>query len=250
MEGQTAFKLPLGPVKPERAFERICSEIKRLIFKGVLKPGDRLPPETELARQFDVGRQTVREALRLLELAGFITIHKGCAGGPIIKDTILNTISNSIFDAVYMKRITVKELTTARLEIERATLKLVVQNITDEDLYALQETIDKAKEHARVGIHPFADNIEFHKVLAQASKNKMFAILVDSLMAVVADFLSRLKPDFEISKKVIREHERILRALKGRRLEEADALLETHILEVGRRFQQIVDKLVAKGLYP
>jgi len=248
-EHSPMFRLPLAPLKTERAFERICSEIKRLIFKGVLKPGDRLPPETELARRFNVGRQTVREALRLLELAGFITIQKGCAGGPVIEDTILNTISNSIFDAIYMKKITVEELTVARLEIEKAMLKHAVEEITPEDLQGLQKTINQAKEHAEIGIHPFKDNIEFHKSLAKASKNKMFVILVDALMAVVADFLSRLQPDFEISRKVIYEHERILDALKRRKLEEADALLEDHILEVGRRFQDIVTELMKKDMY-
>ena len=72
------------PIKNERTFEKVSTRIKRLIFDGVLKPGDRLPSEMELAHQFDVGRQTIREALRILELSGFITVQKGGSGGPLI----------------------------------------------------------------------------------------------------------------------------------------------------------------------
>ncbi|MBW1769425.1 MAG: winged helix-turn-helix transcriptional regulator [Deltaproteobacteria bacterium] len=60
-EHQKLFK----PIKNERTFEKVSRRIKRLIFDGVLKPGDRLPSETELAHQFDVSRQTIREGLRI-----------------------------------------------------------------------------------------------------------------------------------------------------------------------------------------
>lgn len=64
------------PVKSKRTFEEVSSKIKNLIFDGTLKPGDRLPSESELAVQFGVGRQTLREALRILELSGFIFMRK------------------------------------------------------------------------------------------------------------------------------------------------------------------------------
>ncbi len=76
-----------SPYKKRRAFEEIANNIKELISKGYLKPGDRLPPETEIARQFDVGRNTIREALRILELSGFVKIQMGGKGGPLIIDT-------------------------------------------------------------------------------------------------------------------------------------------------------------------
>ena len=108
------------PVESKRTFEEVSSKIKTLVFEGVLKPGDRLPSEAELAKQFGVGRQTIREALRILELSGLIAVQKGFGGGPIIKDTILTTISNLFFDAFQMEKITVEEFTAARLVIEKA----------------------------------------------------------------------------------------------------------------------------------
>jgi len=65
-----AQKAIFTPIKSKRAFEEVSSRIKELIFEGVLKPGDKVSSEGELAKQFNVGRQTVREALRILELSG------------------------------------------------------------------------------------------------------------------------------------------------------------------------------------
>ena len=78
-----------GPIRNGRIFEEVSFKIKELILNGTINPGDKLPSEAELAQQFGVSRQTIREALRLLELSGFITVQRGAHGGPLIKDTIV-----------------------------------------------------------------------------------------------------------------------------------------------------------------
>ena len=231
------------PLKSTRAFEEISFEIKKLVFKGVLKPGDKLPSETELARQFNVGRHTIREALRILELSGFITIQKGSSGGPVIQDTILNTISNSFIDSFFMKKITTDELAVARLEAEKMMLGYVIRNADEEDIKSLQNNIIQAKRHMEANIQPFRDNIEFHMLLAKASKNQVFVIIVESIMAIIADFFSRVVPSFEVSKKVTIKHEEILDAIIRKDHDRATALLEEDILEVGQRFEKTIDKV-------
>lgn len=141
-----ADKSLFSPIKNRRAFEEVSLKIKTLIFDGILKPGDKLPSETDLALQFNVGRQTIREALRILELSGFITVHRGGSGGPIIKDTISNTISALFLDAFRMKKISLAELTVARLEIERVVLNYVMDYIDDSDIRSLQESVNRAKK--------------------------------------------------------------------------------------------------------
>ncbi len=133
------------PVENKRTFEQVSSKIKTLIFEGVLKPGDRLPSEGGLAKQFTVGRQTVREALRILELSGFIRVQKGFGGGPIIKDTILANVTNLLLDAFRMEKISVDEFTAARLMVEKGILNYAVDNAEDQDVKDLQENLAKAK---------------------------------------------------------------------------------------------------------
>ena len=120
------------PIKNnKRAFEKVSSRIKSLIFKGVLQPGDKLPSEGELAKQFNVGRQTVREALRILELSGFIKVQKGFGGGPVIKNTILANITDLFLDAFQVEKISIEEFTEARLMIEKAILNKAFDNIEE-----------------------------------------------------------------------------------------------------------------------
>ncbi|MFH1123905.1 MAG: GntR family transcriptional regulator, partial [Pseudomonadota bacterium] len=127
------------PFKNERTFEKVSSRIKGLIFDGVLRSGDRLPSENELAHQFSVGRQTVREALRILELSGFITTQKGGSGGPLIKNTILNTISDLYLDAFRMEKISIQELTLVRCEIEKVVLSHAIDKADESDIEALKQ---------------------------------------------------------------------------------------------------------------
>jgi GntR family transcriptional regulator, transcriptional repressor for pyruvate dehydrogenase complex len=225
-----------APLKSRRAFEEISAEIKRMIFSGVLKPGDRLPSETELGSQFGVSRQTIREAIRRLELAGFIVIQKGASGGPIVVNTILSTISDSFLDAFQMKNMTTDELTKARLEVEKMVLKNALSVIGQDDIAGMKEGIKEAKRKIAQGLTPFGDDLNFHRQLARATGNRIFVILVESLMAAVAHFMSFLSIGVEWSKRANKAHERIIDAIeKG---DEAGALaeLERHIIDADRAY--------------
>lgn len=220
-----------SPIKPKRAFEEICDEIKRLIFTGTLKPGDRLPTELELTSQFNVSRQTVREALRLLETTGFINMQKGGTGGPLIVDTILNTISNSFLDAFQLRKISVDELTAARIEIEKMVLKAVLAWDDQDFIKALEANVAHARELLASEMEPFRELMEFHMLLARASKNYIFVIMVESLSAVTADIRSRLSSGIELDREAVLGHERILQAIKRRDREKALAAMEKHLRE-------------------
>lgn len=236
-EAQKSF----APVKTRRIFEEVSSEIKKSIVSGSFNPGDRLPSEVELSRQFGVSRQTIREAFRMLELSGFITIQRGAVGGAIIVDTILKSVSQSLVDAIQMRKISPDHLNTCRLEVEKAMMRYVIGHADGTDIQNLQDNIDEAMRAAEQGTHPFKQNLQFHRILAQASRNHMFFIIVDTMMAVISDFFTRIPPDFEISKGVIGSHQEILDAIKARNLDKALGLLEKHIPEIGHRFSRMAD---------
>jgi DNA-binding FadR family transcriptional regulator len=150
------------PIESKRTFEEISSKVKALIFEGTLKAGDKLPSELELAKQFGVGRQSVREALRLLELSGFISVQKGYSGGPIVQDTILTRIRNLYLDAFRMEKITVAEFTTARSIIEKAILNEVIDKADESDIKRLQENLTRAQQLvANEELAP-DENFDFH----------------------------------------------------------------------------------------
>lgn len=220
------------PVKTQRTFEEVSSKIKALVFEGLLKSGDKLPSEKELARQFNVGRQTIREALRILELSGFITIKKGYDGGAIIKNNISEKITSLILDAFRMENISVNEFTIARLTIEKAILDNAIDNADEHDIAALRDNIARAKGLIAQKKIAVDLNFKFHSLLATASKNSVFMIVEGAVNALHRNLRSRTPADFKLSETAVQDHEEILEALIKKKRTKAIALLKAHILKM------------------
>ncbi len=224
------------PIKSQRTFEEVSLKIKELIFEGVLKSGDKLPSEADLAEQFNVGRQTVREALRILELSGFIIVKKGFGGGTIVKNNISGKITNLLSDAFRMEKVSVDEFTAARLTIEKAILNNAIDKADDQDIKDLRENIDRTKDLIAKKEIATDLNFEFHSLLAKASKNKVFIILERAINAIHYGIRSRRVADPKTSRIAVQAHEKILDALIEKRRETGIQLLEKHILEVRKSY--------------
>ena len=226
MEQKKTTKKLFKPVNNKRTFEEVSREIKVLILEGTLKPGDRLPCEKELASQFNVGRQTIREALRILELSGFLHVMKGGTGGPCIKDTVLSSISNLFVDAMKLGKVGLDELLQARIEIEKPVLHFAIQNADESDIRALEDTISRAKQKLAKGVMATEENGEFHMLLAKASKNYVFYMVMAAIMAFQTDVRANQQPDLKRSAKVLAYNEAILKEVAARDETEAVRLLD------------------------
>jgi len=220
------------PMPGKRAFEEVSSRIKKLVFQGLLKPGDKLPPESDLAKKFNVSRQTIREALRILELSGFIEVQQGYGGGSFIKDTTLSKMGHLFLDTIRLERITIEELTVARLENERAILNHAIDSADETDIAALRENIEQAKKIIKNNLMATDLNFEFHKLLAKATKNNVLVILMELVLVALSQVVARTTPDLETTASAIRYHEKILQAMTEKDRAGALKLLEAHLKEV------------------
>ena len=219
------------PAKATRTFEEVSNRLKELIFDGTLKPGQRLPSEASLARLFRVGRQSIREALRILELSGFISIRSGVQGGPVIEDTVHNKIAGLFLDAFKSDKVSLSDLVISRKAIEKDVLDLVFVNGKRGDLKRLRENVRQAKAKLEQGQLAIEENIEFHRLLARASGNHVFTIVMESILAVFFDFRSKLAVagGLERSREITVLHEETIRAIAARKKRKAVALLELNI---------------------
>jgi GntR family transcriptional regulator, transcriptional repressor for pyruvate dehydrogenase complex len=221
----------IEPVKTTRTFEEVSNRLKELIFNGTFKPGQRLPSEASLARLFHVGRQSIREALRILELSGFISIRSGVQGGPVIEDTVHNKIAGLFLDAFKSNKVSLADLVASRKAIEKDVLDLVFMNGKREDLKCLRENVSQAKAKLEQGQLAIEENIEFHRLLAQASGNHVFTIVMESILAVFFDFRSKLAVagGLEKSREITALHEEIITAIAAKKKRKAVALMEVNI---------------------
>jgi len=237
-EADTGDRLPRS--RARSAATSVAEEIKGWIFTGSLGPGDRLPPELDLAQQLGVSRQSVREGLRVLELSGLLEVRRGGAGGRIIVDTIATSIGNALSDAAQWAKITPEQLTVARIELETSIAKLAALNADETDILFLRKNIEHARTKIGRGTPAVEENIAFHQLLARASKNHILATLTEALLSVLAAAVTRLPlaPRAEKSRDFTAAHEGILEAVGNRDPAVAVERMERHLQEVTARLAE------------
>jgi len=225
--------------KDQKIFQQISDQIRELIFSGVLKPGDKLPPEKQLADQFNTGRMVVREALRILEQSGLIHIKQGSLGGAFVKDPDTTVIVRSISDLIKIGNVTLRELIEARLGIEKVILEFAMMRINKEDLHLLKNNIEESERKFLKGERATDEHINFHILIAKSTKNLLFEMMIESIMNVTKSFLLSLKPDVKYINNVLTYHKKIYEALQEKNLHMAEQIMEKHLLDINRKFKEL-----------
>ena len=176
----------LRPVQTQRASEAIYEQIKELIISGQFKPGDRLPSERALIDMLQRSRPTIREALRMLERAGFIRTVPG-TNGAIVQELSTDGVTQSMEVMLQTSKVTLDELSEYRAHNDVAVARWAAQRANEADIAALQETLDKCRELIEGGeLSDFvAQDAVFHGQLALAGKNQVSYILTQVLSRLV-----------------------------------------------------------------
>jgi GntR family transcriptional regulator, transcriptional repressor for pyruvate dehydrogenase complex len=214
----TDYETLIEPVKSKRTFEEVSDKLKELIFSGTLIPGQRLPSEVALAQLFHVGRQSVREALRVLELSGFITVKSGVKGGAVIEGTILTKLAGLFLETFKLNKMSLQDCIEARKAIEVLVLDFVFRNATKDDVEALRNNVVKAKEKLHTNRSAFQEHVDFHRLLAQASKNYTLTVIVEIILAVFSDFTTGYRPlSLKETTEMAGFHEAIVDALAAKK---------------------------------
>ena len=230
------------PLESKRAFEAISEQIKDLIYTGQLNPGDRLPGERELAALFKTGRMVVRESLRMLEQSGFIYIKSGYKGGAFVKHVGSDVMTGSIVDLAKLGRISLEQLTEARIEIESAIVGLAAKRMDEQDFEQLWKNIEYSEQMIAQGKMLREGNISFHLLLARGTRNYLLEVIIESVMNVVDSLAEQLKPGIRYSAKILDTHKAIYEALRRKDVESARKLMRGHLVDVRSRFLSLSHK--------
>jgi DNA-binding FadR family transcriptional regulator len=230
-------KAGFRPVQVARAFEDIAGQIREELLQGRLRAGDRFPPERELAVQFGVSRNTLREALRSLEIAGLITLRKGALGGAFVNDSNGDTVVTGIRDMFSLGAVTTEQITEARIWIESAIVRAACSRHTAADLNRLHENLDSAAEATRrKDFFGRAEaHLEFHMILARATRNPIMETMMEALIGVVRQFIHTIGSQ-EISEYILPSRRRFLRFFEMRDQDAAVKEMERHLKRVNRNY--------------
>jgi GntR family transcriptional repressor for pyruvate dehydrogenase complex len=217
-------KVIFEPLKMRRLSEVIESSIKDLIITGQLKVGSRLPTEAEIGKQFGVSLVTVREALRGLEIFGIIKKKRGKDGGIFVSEIESDVVKSAVHNFLVSRKFSAKDLGDMREIIEPATVAIAALNVNEEEIRSIEENVryceDKiAKKKNAFTARVFFDieerNVEFHRLLAEATHNPIIALTVDYMMDFLISFKKAvLVQDIEFSRDTVKEHRELLDDLK------------------------------------
>lgn len=229
------------PIKVKRLSEMIESHITDLILKGEIPPGERLPTEKEIGEQFGVSLVTVREALKGLEVSGFIEKKKGKGGGVFAIEPKSEFVKHSLFTFLSTQHFSSEHLTELRLMLEPATARMAAQKIEPPEIRMLEENVRYCEDNIREisTSERKQKNIEFHRLIAEATKNPVLALTIDYVM----DFLFNFKiknlvysPDFALS--TIQGHWDILAMLRVNDGDGAEKAMVLHLKKVEDFFSE------------
>lgn len=221
--------------KGRRAFEDIAEQIKQAILTKRLNDGDRLPSERELAEQFQVGRVTIREAMRMLETMGLVQIKKGSAGGAFVGMSDLDVMASLIMDRLQLEGTNHDQMIEARMGIECAVIKSAIEHATDIDLAIIEQDVEESKEiiGSPISKEVVAKMINFHILVAEASHNIPYIMFVRSIMEWASRKLIEWVPSEEEQRYSYTSHKEIFQAMAKREVALAESLMREHIKGMG-----------------
>ena len=227
-----------APVRAERTFEIIASKVRDQIRDGKLRTGDKLPPERELAQQFGTSRNAVREALRSLEHAGLISLHKGAHGGAFITDGDPSAVAQSMEDLMYLGGIALADVTESRLSIETAIVEFAATKGTTADFDRLDQNIDQVEELTQArDMEAKTDlNIEFHVLLAEATGNPVLVLMMRTLMDLLRAVHRPITAEDTVD--IIKSRRRFMQLLRNREVAPATAEIKDHLSRLHELFSR------------
>jgi DNA-binding FadR family transcriptional regulator len=218
------------PIIRESVAEAVVRRILDLVKAGVLKAGDPLPPERDLALSLNVSRPSVREALRGLTVLGVVKTRQG--GGAYISDLGPDSLLGPIQFYLALEDVNIRDLYDARSLIESDVARRAAVNIDEAALEQLEVLLAEQKETINDPIAFRRSDYEFHELIWIGSRNAFLKRIGESLNVLGLEFRKRASERPETLAQSLLDHRVLLDALKARDPEAAARAAEAHMHNV------------------
>ena len=240
---------PLTPTDSPRAWQVVLESIEADLLSGALRPGERLPGERALATSLGVGRSSVREAIRVLEVLGLIRTHTGSGpqAGAIVVATPSGGMSNLMRLQVAATGFPIADIVRTRLVLESATVRALA-SVADAgsgaglagadpsgvDLSGASQLLDAMETPALTEAEFLALDAQFHLALAESSGNLVISAMMAGLRDAIESYVLAAVPHLDswpnTATRLRAEHRSILDAILAGHPTEAAAGIHAHII--------------------
>jgi GntR family transcriptional repressor for pyruvate dehydrogenase complex len=219
----------------EPAYRIVAKAVEQQIMEGRIKVGDRLPPETELARQFGVNRSTIREGIRALEQNGLVSRKQGrrlVATVPHYAD-----LADRVSQALVLHEVTFHELWETMLPLEILAAELAAERAGDDQLAELAANVEKTKASTGDARATVRLDVEFHLLVARAARNKALLLAREPIGLLFYPSFYNVMSRLNASDRLLVAHAEILSALQRHDVEHARRWMDKHIRDFRRGYE-------------
>ncbi|MCZ4500292.1 MAG: GntR family transcriptional regulator [Marmoricola sp.] len=215
--------------RPQKTAMLVAQRIVSDINKRGNTVGDRLPPERVMLEEYEVGRGTLRESLRFLELQGVIALKPGPGGGPVVQQPDATALATALTLLLQFEKAPFSTIAEARIGLEPMMARLAAQRMTDDQISGLKASVATMYENLADQAIFLEENKRFHDIIAHGSGNTMFGYLVDALLGILDG--SAIGIDYpEIRRSAVHEaHQKIYLAIAERDPAASASAMADHI---------------------
>ena len=205
------------PIVTASIAKQIAEQIRESIMDGRLKADDRLPTEHELAKQFEVSRPTIREALKRLAAQNLIRSRRGPSGGTFVnrpsEEEVRSNLTTTMTLLISLGEFDLSEIVDARHELEVMCGRLAAERREDQHLKSMEAEIEIQRDESLSDEDFCASDVRFHRALVDATGNPVLQFLMCAVIEALQPVENMVIVRYRDRDQIIRQHEKILKAI-------------------------------------
>jgi GntR family transcriptional repressor for pyruvate dehydrogenase complex len=247
--GSSASHVRFERIRQVRAHEYVAEQIRRHIALRLIKPGEALPAERELAGMFGVGRPTIQHALRLLEAAGLVEARRGRSGGTFITHPDGDSLTaDDLIVRVMRQRKELEDLLLYRRIIEPAVAKVAAGTRRNADLAAMRRAIQGMAAAASEPDYMRHDT-DFHMAVARATGNEFLTRAIEEIRMRLNDAMTLLPESEAWHRRISGEHEELLEAIDTGDADAAETVMQEHVANSEQGLRAVLAAIRRRGVW-
>ncbi|WP_299612938.1 FadR/GntR family transcriptional regulator [uncultured Tateyamaria sp.] len=230
--------MPFRPVQPDKLSAAVIRQIEQLILRGILRPGERLPPERDLAERMGVSRPSLRDAIGTLQETGLLTAKPGA--GVYVADVLGSAFAPALTELFARHDEAVFDYLSFRRDMEGLAAERAARLASDTDLAVVQKVFEKmeAAHPKRNGEEEARLDAQFHMAIIEASHNVIMLHMMRSMYQLLRDgvFYNRqiMFKQRTTRQALLDQHRQINEALQTRDPDAARTAVHAHLDYVER----------------
>lgn len=226
----------MEPIERVSQTDRVVKELRKFFLTDAIAIGGKLPTEMDLCERLHVGRSTVREAVRALQVMGYVTIEPG--RGAFLKQRSLETPVHRILSWLGSRKAEVADIIEVRMHLEPFSVKLAVERGTADDVEKIdairreyEDLLGSARFDTAIGRHLGELDSRFHAAICEASSNPLLIDLNSVVSEAFKEFRAQSFSVESHARNAVQPHRRIIAAIQKRQASEAQSAMRKHLFK-------------------